>query len=78
MGLTVQTVEGTAEAGEIARAKAAEAPPATTARFLIDFFMTLGLSLETDRQRVGRDGDERPAARRFPGRATDVTCGKLG
>lgn len=55
-GLTVQTVEATAEAGLTARANAAEAAPATTARFLIGFFMALGLSLGIHRQRDGRGG----------------------
>lgn len=77
-GLTVQTVEGTAEAGDTARANAAEAPPATTASFLMGFFMALGLSLGIDQQRVAAvEGDERPAARDSPAAKPDVTCGKL-
>ncbi|GGV08868.1 hypothetical protein GCM10010275_56800 [Streptomyces litmocidini] len=76
-GLTVQTVDATADAGLTARANAAEAVPATTARFLIGFFMALGLSLGIDRQRVAAVGVERPAARRFSAAKPDVTCGKL-
>ncbi len=53
-GVTVQTVDGTADAGDTARANAAEAPPATTASFLMGFFMALGLSLGIDRQRWPR------------------------
>ncbi|GAA4785636.1 hypothetical protein GCM10023220_06750 [Streptomyces ziwulingensis] len=50
-GVTVQTVEGTAEAGATAMAKAAAPAPATTAILVKGFFMTLGLSLWIDRQR---------------------------
>jgi len=52
VGLTVQTVDGTADDGPMARPKAAAAAPAMTAVLLRDFFITLGRSLWIDRQRV--------------------------
>ncbi|GGR22329.1 hypothetical protein GCM10010497_25490 [Streptomyces cinereoruber] len=77
-GLTVQTVEGTAMAGVTARARAAVAAPATTAVFLMVFFMALGLSLGIDQRRTATsEGGERPAARVSPAAKPDVTCGKL-
>jgi Na+/proline symporter len=52
VGLTVQTVDGTADDGLMAMPKAAAAVPATTAVLLRDFFITLKRSLWIDRQRV--------------------------
>jgi hypothetical protein len=45
-GVTVQTVEGTADAGATAMAKAAAPAPATTAILVRGFFMRWGLPCE--------------------------------
>ncbi|GAA3496961.1 hypothetical protein GCM10019016_040620 [Streptomyces prasinosporus] len=63
MGVTVHTVEGTAEAGATVRPKAAAAAPATTANLLVFFFMAREISLWIDRQRVGRGRRDRGSGR---------------
>ncbi|GAA2393301.1 hypothetical protein GCM10010420_17690 [Streptomyces glaucosporus] len=55
-GVTVHTVEGTAEAGATVMPNAAAPAPAMTAILLIDFFMALELSSGVDRRRKAVSG----------------------